>query len=188
MAAATRGFGGRFRAEVLYAELDALRALHPKAKTAMVMEARRDPAWPVLSAIPFLGPVRVSLLLAALQTPWRFRSKRHLWAYAGLAVRTESTADYGWEQGHPVRRARAPMTRGLNLNHNPVVKAVFLGAATGALAHAGPLQTWYHARVQRGMRPAMARLALARKLAAQTLHLWKTGERYDATSLTIAPT
>ncbi|MGH8574926.1 MAG: IS110 family transposase, partial [Gammaproteobacteria bacterium] len=72
--------GARFRAEALYAELDLLRALRPKAKAAMVAEARRDPAWPVLRAIPFLGPVRVALLLATMQTPWRFRTKRHLWA------------------------------------------------------------------------------------------------------------
>jgi hypothetical protein len=71
--------GVRFRAEALYAELDVLRELRPKAKAAMLAEARRDPAWRVLRTIPFLGPVRVALLLATLQTPWRFRTKRHLW-------------------------------------------------------------------------------------------------------------
>ena len=48
--------GVRFRAEVLYAELDVLRVLRPKAKAAMVAEARRDPAWTVLQSIPFFGP------------------------------------------------------------------------------------------------------------------------------------
>ena len=60
----------------------------------MIAEARRDPAWPLLRAIPFLGPVRVAVLLATMQRPWRFRTKRNLWAYAGLAVRTESSADH----------------------------------------------------------------------------------------------
>src|SRR5262249_53264254 len=78
--------GARFRATVLYAQLEVLQALRPQAKAAMVAEAQRDPAWPVLRAIPFLGPVRVAVLLATLQTPWRFRTKRQLWAYAGLAV------------------------------------------------------------------------------------------------------
>ncbi len=64
-----------------------LQQLRPQAKKAMVTEARRDPAWPVLRSIPFLGPVRVALLLATVQTPWRFRTKRNLWAYAGLARR-----------------------------------------------------------------------------------------------------
>ncbi len=35
--------GVRFRAEMLYAELDVLRALRPKAKRAMIAEGKRDP-------------------------------------------------------------------------------------------------------------------------------------------------
>src|SRR2546426_2206971 len=85
--------GARFRAEALYAELDVLRKLRPKAKAAMVTEARRDPAWPVLRTIPFLGPLRVALLLATMQTPWRFRTKRHPWAYARLGLGTRPSAD-----------------------------------------------------------------------------------------------
>ena len=176
--------GARFRAEALYAELDVLRELRPKAKTAMLAEAGRDPAWRVLRAIPFLGPVRVALLLATLQTPWRFRTKRHLWAYAGLAVVTHSSADYRMERGRPVRRRRAPLTRGLNPNHNRVVKDVFKGAATAATARPGPLQDFYHGMLARGMRAELARVTLTRKLAALTLRLWKRGERYDPTQLT----
>ena len=67
--------GVRFRAATVYAELDVLRTLRPPAKTALIAEAQRDPAWGVLRTIPFLGPVPVALLLATLQTPWRFRSR-----------------------------------------------------------------------------------------------------------------
>jgi transposase len=172
--------GVRFRAETLYSELDLLLALRPKAKAAMLAEARRDSAWAVLRTIPFLGPVRVALLLAALQTPWRFRTKRHLWAYAGLAVVTHSSAEHELRHGRPVRRRRAPLTRGLNPNHNRVVKDVFKGAATAATARPGPLQEFYRARVARGMREELARVTLTRKLAALT----KKGERYDPTQLT----
>ena len=159
--------------------------LRPRAKAAMLAEARRDPAWSVLRSIPFLGPVRVAVLLATLQTPWRFRTKRNLWAYAGLAVVTYSSADYVIESGRPVRRRRAPMTRGLNRNYNRVVKDVFKSAATAATGRPGPLQTWYHHRVAGGMDEALARVTLTRKLAAITLRLWKTGERFDASHLTI---
>ena len=176
--------GVRFRAETLYAELDVLRALRPKAKGAMLAEARRDPAWSVLRGIPFLGPVRVALLLATMQTPWRFRTKRHLWAYAGLAVVTHSSADHEMQHGRPVRRRRAPLTRGLNPNHNRVLKDVFKGAATAATARVGPLQAFYRGMLARGMREELARVTLTRKLAALTLRLWKKGERYDPTQLT----
>lgn len=177
--------GVRFRAEVLCVELDVLQALRPKAKTLMLAEAKRDPAWSVLRSIPFLGPVRVALLLSTMQTPWRFRTKRHLWAYAGLAVVTRASSEYSMRDGQPVRRRRAPMTRGLNRNHNRILKDVLKGAATAAAARPGPLQDLYHGMLMRGMREELARVTLTRKLAALTLRLWKTGERYDPAKLTV---
>src|SRR5438093_9658456 len=117
-------------------------------------------------------------------TPLWFRTKRHLWAYAGLAVVTRWSDDYTLSAGAPVRRRRAPMTRGLNRNHNRVLKDVFKGAATAATARPGPLQDFYHGVMARGTREELARLTLTRKLAALTLRLWKKGERYDPTQLT----
>jgi transposase len=96
-------------------------ALRLQAKPAMLAAAARAPGSAVLRTIPFLGPVRVALLLATLQTPWRFRTKRNLWAYAGLAVVTRSSADYTIVDGQAVRRQRAPLTRGLNRHHNRVL-------------------------------------------------------------------
>jgi transposase len=176
--------GAQFRAASLYAQLDLLRDLRRKAKTAMLAEARRDPAWTQLRSIPCLGPVRVALLLAVLKTPARFRTKRHLWAYAGLAVVTQSSSDHEFVDGRAVRRRRKPLTRGLNKNYNRVAKDVFKSAAAAALGRPGPLRDFYDAMVARGMREDMARLTLARKFAALTLRLWKTGETYEPTKLT----
>jgi hypothetical protein len=39
--------------------------------------------------------------------------------------------------------------------------------------------------VARGMREELARVTLARKLAAVTLRLWKKGEPYDGRKLTV---
>jgi transposase len=178
--------GARFRARLLFAQLDVLRELRPKAKAAMIAEARRDPAWRVLHTIPFFGPVRVALLLATMKTPWRFRTKRNLWAYAGLAVVTHSSADHEFRDGRPVRRRRPPLTRGLNQNHNRVLKHTFKGAAVAALTRPGELRDLYLGMVERGMRPDMARVTLARKFAALTLRIWKTGEPYDRTKLSVA--
>ena len=175
----------RFRAEVLFGQLDAAQAVRPNAKQAMLADARQDPRWRVLRTIPMLGPVRVSLLLAVAQTPWRFRTKRQWWAYLGLAVVTSATAQYEMVGGRPVRRRRRPLTRGLNRNHNRVLKNVFKSAATAAAARDPALQAWYAARLAHGLAPEMARLTLARKLAALTLHIWKTNEVYDPTKLTM---
>jgi hypothetical protein len=137
-----------------------------------------------LRAIPFLGPVRVALLLATMQTPWRFRTKRNLWAYAGRAVVTKTSAEFALVAGQPVRRRRAPLTRGLNPNHNRVLKDVFKGAATAATGRPGPLPDYYQGLLARGRREALARVTLTRKLAALTLRLWKKGARYDPAQLT----
>jgi len=177
--------GARIRATTLYAQLDQLDELKPRVKTAMVVEARRDRSWRVLKTVPFMGPVRVSLLMATMRTPWRFRTKRNLWAYSGLAVVTASSADYRVVGGQVVRSRRPPLTRGLNRNHNRVLKEVFKGAALAASRHPGELRDLYEGMIGRGMRPAMARVTLARKLAAITLRLWKTGEAYDPTQLTM---
>ena len=177
--------GARFRAQALYTELEVLQQLRPKAKAVLLGEAKRDRAWNILRTIPFLGPVRVALLLATMQTPWRFRTKRQLWAYAGLAVVTRATAEYELQGARAVRRRRAPMTRGLNRNHNRVLKNVLKGAATTASARPGPLQDFYRAMVARGMREELARVTLTRKVAAIVLRLWKTGDHYDPAQLTV---
>jgi transposase len=177
--------GVRLRAQMLYAQLDLLRELRKKAKSAMIAEAKKDPAWDLLLSIPFFGPVRVAMVLAILQTPWRFATKRALWSYVGLAVVTHGSAEWLLVQGRPVRRKRPPMTRGLNRNHNRRAKDIFKGAATAATARPGPLQDFYEGMIRRGMEPELARVTLARKLAAITLRLWKRGELFDPTKMTM---
>lgn len=180
--------GVRLRAESLYAELDVLLQLRPRAKAAMIAEARRHTAWKILRDIPFFGPIRIPQLLAIMVTPYRFRTKRALWPYAGLAVVTHSSADQEFVDGRLRRRRRAPMTRGLNRNHHPQLKAIFKGAANAAALKPGPLKDFYDACVARGVRPELAKVTLARKLASIVLRLWKKGERWDPTKLTMQTT
>jgi hypothetical protein len=47
----------------------------------------------------------------------------------------------------------------------------------------GPFQDFYQDLLSKGMKPAMARLTLARKIAAITLVLWKKGAHFDAEQL-----
>ena len=70
------------------------------------------------------------------------------------------------------------MTRGLNPNFNHRLKYVFKGAAVDGI-HQTPFEGHYARLLVKGMRPEMARLTLARKIAAVTLTLWKRGERFD---------
>ncbi len=47
----------------------------------------------------------------------------------------------------------------------------------------GPLREFYAALLGKGIRPEMARLTLARKMAAITLTMWKKGVDFDAQQL-----
>lgn len=180
--------GARAHAASLLTQLDLLLELRPKAKAAMIAEARKQPGWRFLRSVPFLGPVRVSQLLAIIVTPHRFRTKRNLWPYGGLAVVTRTSAEAEFRDGQLRRRARPPQTRGLNRNHNPLLKSIFKGAATAASAKPGPLKDLYDACVARGTKPELAKVTLARKIAAVVLRLWKKGELWDPTKLTMQTT
>jgi transposase len=180
--------GARNRAESLLTQLDTLTALRHGARTAMIAEARRQPGWKTLRSIPFFGPVRVAMLLAVIGTPDRFRTRRQFWPYVGLSVITRTSGEREFIDGKLQRRKRAPLTRGLNANHNRMLKNVFKGAANAAAAKAGPLKDLFDRCVASGVRPAMAKLTLARKLAAIVLRLWKKGELWDPEKLTMQPT
>jgi transposase len=177
--------GARQRAKFLYEQLAALRPLRQKAKLVMVREARKQAAYPWLMSVPQLGSVSVAQMLAIVGTPHRFRSKRQFWTYVGLAVVTRTTADQEVVEG-VLRRSRRPVaTRGLNRNHNHLLKRVFKMAATSA-CHRRPFQAAYEARVRKGMDPALARLTIARQIAAITLSLWKRGELFQVERMKLA--
>jgi transposase len=172
--------GVRRRAEIYYQQLDALRSLREQVRRDLLAEGRKHSAMKLLRQIPSIGPIRAVLLIALMQTPHRFRTKRQLWAYCGLALKTSTSGEYRIVQGQLKRAKKFLAIRGLNQNHNHDLKNIFKGAATRAAAVPGPFQEFHAALVARGMKPTMARLTLARKIAAITLIVWKKGVRFDA--------
>jgi transposase len=175
--------GVRRRAEFYYQQLDALQALRQEVRRDLLAESKKHNATKLLRQIPSIGPIRAALLIALIQTPHRFRTKRQLWAYCGLALKTSTSGEYRILQGQLKRSKKLLAIRGLNANHNHDLKNIFKSAATRAAAIAGPFQEFYAALVARGMKPPIARLTLARKIAAITLLVWKKGVRFDAEHL-----
>jgi hypothetical protein len=167
----------------LYEQLDLLQPVRPGARRDLLGESHKHPAVKLLRQIPALGPIRAALLGALLQTPHRFRSKRQLWAYSGFAVQTHDSGQYRFGRGKPVRNRERISVRGLNQNHNHDLKNLFKGAAISASTRPGALCDFYVALLEKGMRPTMARLALAPKMAAITLTIWKKGVEFDAKQL-----
>jgi transposase len=175
--------GVRRRAEFCYQQLDALQALRQQVRRDLLAESKKHTAMTLLRQIPSIGPIRAALLIALIQTPHRFRTKRQLWAYSGLALKTSISGEHRVLQGQLRRSKKLVAIRGLNRNHNHDLKNIFKGAATRAAATPGPFQEFYGALVARGMKAPMARLTLARKIAAITLLVWKKGVCFDAEHL-----
>ena len=86
-------------------------------------------------------------------------------------------------KGQLQRSKKPPQLRGLNQNHNHDLKAIFKGAAMNASRGTGPFHDFCEALLAKGRKPTMARLTLARKIAAITLTIWKKGARFDADHL-----
>jgi hypothetical protein len=133
-----------------------------------------------LQSVPYLGKVRTAVLIGRVQTPHRFRTKRQFWSYCGLALETHDSAEYRVVQGQVQRKARPAQIRGLNWNHNHELKGLFKSAATMAAFRQGIFREYYAGLLAKGMRPEMARLTLARKIAAITLKIWKEGGTFNA--------
>ena len=165
--------GVRRRAEHYYQQLDVLRLLRQDVRRDLLVEAKKHKAWKLLRQIPGIGPIRAAVLIAVMQTPQRFRTKRQLWTYSGLALETHDSAQYHAVKGELQRSKRPATVRGLNKDHNHDLKDIFKGAAMRASTAAGPLHDFYENLLAKGRKPTMARLTLARKIAAITLIVWK---------------
>jgi transposase len=77
------------------------------------------------------------------------------------------------------RKQRSPATRGLTTSHNRTLKYVFKSAAPTA-SRCEPFKSRHGELLARGLRPELARVTVARRIAAITLAVWKTGEAFDA--------
>lgn len=173
----------RTRALSLFEQLEQLEELSERAEKAMSCAARKNPGYKSISSAPGIGAIRTAQILATAITPHRFRGKRQFWPYCGLAVVTRTSSDYEWVDGRTRRKRKPIQTRGLNENHNRTMKAVFKGAAASAVQQHAEVKEYYDRLCAQGMRPEMAQLTVARKLAAIVLSLWKKGERYDPARL-----
>ncbi len=72
------------------------------------------------------------------------------------------------------------LIRGLNPNHNRDLKEIFKGVATIASVRPGPFQEFYTSKLAQGLKPELARLTLARKIAAI---VWTFGRKESVSTL-----
>ena len=173
----------RGAASTLYAQYDAVEAIRRRAEKDLVAEAHHHPMSRVLESCPGLGPIRVAQLMPIVVSPARFRTKRQFWSYCGLGIVMRSSSDWVRKTDGGWARATVQQTRGLNRNHNHTLKTIFKGAATTVISQldAEPLHQDYQRLINAGTKPNLAKVTIARKLAAIALSMWKSKEKYDPT-------
>jgi transposase len=162
-------------------ELDALVPLQEQAEAWVQEEAKAHPIIKALSTAPGMGTRRSAQVVAIVGTPHRFRTRRQFWSYCGLGIVTRSSSDWVHRGGGDWVRKDVTQTRGLNRNRRPQLKAVFKGAATTVIhqLHDHPLYADYQRMLKAGTKPNLAKLTLARRIAAAVLAMWKHEESYD---------
>jgi hypothetical protein len=95
-------------------------------------------------------------------------------------IETHSSADYRKIQGQLERTQKQVSVRGLSRDCNHDLKNLFKSAVTIASVKPVPFQEFYAALMAKGMRPEMALLTVARKVATIVLIVWKKGVSFDA--------
>jgi transposase len=172
----------RRSAETLLTELETLEELWGQAEERLHEASRKHRVVKLLATAPAIGQIRAAQIVATVVTPHRFRTKRQFWAYCGLGIVTRSSADWVKDRSGRWIRAETQRTMGLNRNRCGALKEVFKGAAhqlaTNMTSH--PLHRDYQRLLERGMKPNLALVTMARRISAAVLAMWKREEAYDA--------
>src|SRR5512143_3424555 len=167
--------------EWLGRQLDRVEPLREEAEGLLLSEAKKHPIIKKLSTAPGMGPIRTAQVVAIVAAPERFWTRRQFWSYSGLGIVTRSSSDWAQDRAGKWVRLQHAQTRGLSRKRQPRLKAVFKGAATTVIAQLteDPLHADYERMLQSGIKPTLAKLTLARKIAATVLSMWKHQEVYD---------
>jgi transposase len=168
--------------ELLFDAYDALLTVRQAAERELVQELHCHAIARLLETCPGFGPIRIAEVLATVVTPQRFRTRQQFWSYCGLGIVMRSSSDWVQLPDGSWRRAQLMKTRGLTRRYNHGLKAVFKGAATTVLAlykPDEPLRAGYQRQLAAGIKPNLAKLTLARKLAATLLAMWKQQQPYE---------
>jgi len=118
-----------------------------------------------LMSLPAIKEIQAAKIIAHVVDPARFRDKYKFWSYCGLVKHQRISGGrlYGSKRAYG----------------NRTLKCVFKMAAHAALKSNGALRCYYDAQRARGLSDSAARNAVARKIAAIALSLWKNNQRYD---------
>ncbi len=158
---------GRRAAQDLYAVLDVADQRKEAATRVLATAVRRFGPAKRLLQVPEIGPVRAATFVGFLVTPERFPSRSHIWSYCGFGLTRRRSGHHA----EPVR---------LRGSYNRHLKRAIKSPVERLIVRPGdPFAAAYQLRLQRGMLPSRAKLALCRKLIDVLCALWSNEEDYD---------
>jgi hypothetical protein len=169
-----RGHPGAAPLKLLWDGYDACRQQVAQARQQMVRRCRKYPIIAAWQELDGMGPVRAAVLLAYLETPWRWGGNdRKLWKYCGVGLeRSGSGKDKAGrpQVGHQQLAWRV----------NRQLKSAVLGAARNAIDKGGNVFAEQYDRLrERGVEARNAWHGVARKMLSVMWAMWKTGTRFD---------
>lgn len=128
---------------------------------------KREKSIKALTTMPGISVIRACIIAAAVCSPERFENKHKYWSYCMLVSHRLQSG--GKTYGHARVRARADL------------KEVYMGAAETVLKTQKPkgLMKHYDQLRSKGLEHQKAKRSLARKIAASSLRLMRTGESYN---------
>jgi len=119
----------------------------------------------LLTSIPGIGPVRANQIVGVVVTPHRFPSKYKFFSYSMLTkhIQTSGGKSYGNKRAHG----------------QVVLKTAFKSAAISTLRSKNAFRRKYDSMRESGSDDRAARNAVAKKIAATVLGVWKSGQKYN---------
>jgi transposase len=170
--------GCRFIANAYLRQLEVASELVLEARALLIEQASRSSAFRLLQTVPYVGKIRAAEILAIVGQPSRFRSLRTFWSYAGLGLVETVSAEHRVENGRVVRGEKRRGVRLARAGH-PLLKKVMRDLALYASMGRGAFRSAYDHHIGRGKTLAIARIALARKIAAVILAVWRSNTPYQ---------
>ncbi len=119
----------------------------------------------MLTTIPGIAAVRANVIAGAVIDPKRFATKYKFWSYCML-VKHDRTSD-GKSYGKVSAFGKISL------------KGLFMSAAADGICGSGAFREFYDAEITAGKDATAARKNLARKIAAISLAVMKTGKPYE---------
>jgi transposase len=153
------------RRQELLELLDGLDPSIEQLSQAIEQEAERVPEVQRLQTHPGVGPITALAFVLVLGTPDRFRCGKQVASYLGLIPCEDSSAD-SWRLGHISKQGNALLR-------------YLLGQAAQSVARSD--EPWRHQYAHIAVRrnKAIAKVAMARKLAVRLYWMWRHGWDYQ---------